>query len=62
MYGAIGLDEIILANMLKMRDYTLRKLLEKREKSDFQAKLVDRELERRGILDKLRRRKPEWFI
>jgi hypothetical protein len=62
MYGAIGLDEIILANMLKMRDYTLRKLLEKREKSDFQAELVDIELERRGILDKLKRRKPEWFI
>jgi hypothetical protein len=62
MYGAIGLDEIILANMLKMREYTLRKLLEKREKSDFQAELVDIELERRGILDKLKRRKPEWFI
>jgi hypothetical protein len=62
MYGAIGLDEIILANMLKMRDYTLRKLMEKREKSDFQAELVDIELERRGILDKLKRRKPEWFI
>ena len=62
MFGAIGLDDIVLANMLKMEGYTLRKLLEKREKSDFQAKLVDRELERRGILDKLRRRKPEWFI
>jgi hypothetical protein len=62
MFGAVGIDEMIFASMLKMRDYTLRKLMERREKSDLHAELVDNELERRGILDKLKRRKPEWFI
>jgi hypothetical protein len=62
MYGGVGLEEIVLASMIKMQDYTLRKLMKIRAESSLHTKLVDNELERRGILDKLRRRKPEWFI
>jgi hypothetical protein len=62
MFGAIGLEEVVLASTIKMESYTLRKLMEIRTESNLHTKLVDRELGRRGILDKLRRRKPEWFI
>jgi hypothetical protein len=62
MFGAIGLEEVVLASTIKMESYTLRKLMEIRTESSLHTKLVDRELGRRGILDKLRRRKPEWFI
>jgi hypothetical protein len=62
MYGGVSLEHILLGVELRFRECTLRKLIEERGISSLHAKMVDTELERRGILDKLKRRKPEWFI
>jgi hypothetical protein len=62
MYGGVSLEHILLGVELRLREYTLRKLIEERDTSALHAKMVDTELKRRGILDKLKRRKPEWFV
>jgi hypothetical protein len=62
MYGAMRIEELIYAKSIRMEKYPLRKLMKERAEDSLLEKLVDIELERRGILDKLKRRKPEWFI
>jgi hypothetical protein len=62
MYGTTKIEELIYEKSVRMETYPLRKLIEERDTSALHAKMVDTELKRRGILDKLRRRKPEWFV
>jgi hypothetical protein len=62
MYGTTKIEELIYEKSVRMETYPLRKLMKERAEGSLLEKLVDAELGRRGILDKLRRRKPEWFI